>query len=121
MEQNCDLLGFTQKVIAFRKHFAEFLFARNSKWEWHNTENAAADFSEMVRTLVLEVRKDSPSFDQPACLRIHINCYDNPVEFRLPAGAWQRVLSTLPSLSSGESVSGQHSVAGFSLDVLMSA
>jgi isoamylase len=121
VEQNCDLLGFTQKVIAFRKHFAEFLFARNSKWEWHNTENAAADFSEMVRTLVLEVRKDSPSFDQPACLRIHINCYDNPVEFRLPVGAWQRVLSTLPSLSSGESVSGQHSVAGFSLDVLMSA
>ena len=120
-EQHRELLEFTREVIAFRKRYAEFLFAPTAEWEWRNAADDPPDFSHSARSLVLEAHSPSVPPGNPKTFRIHINCYHAPVEFRLPEGAWTRALSTTPSTPSSESISEQHSVEGFSLDVLIQA
>ncbi len=118
-EQHHALLEFEQEVIAFRKQCSRWLFAPDSTWTWHNSENGPPDYSDFVRTLAVEIRNDSTPSETPNTFRVHLNCYDQPVRFQLPEGAWQRVLSTTPA--NDESVSAQHWVEGFSLEVLTPA
>ena len=80
-EKNFELLIFTRNMIAFRKQYSSFLFSDKSNYLWFNASGGSEEFASYVRTLHYEVtHSDWPEH----VMRILINCFEHPVEFKLP-------------------------------------
>ncbi|MGK5094350.1 alpha-amylase family glycosyl hydrolase [Deltaproteobacteria bacterium TL4] len=76
-----ELFKFVQTAISFRKQHLEFLFSGKSHYQWYNNLGEPEDLRFHIRTLMWRVTH----VKQPkASLWVLLNCYHEPVEFRIP-------------------------------------
>jgi len=116
-EKNFWLLAFARRMIALRKQLASFLFSQKSNYEWFDASGGPEDLSSYVRTLHFEVTNST--WPEQA-IRILINCFDNPVKFKLPVGiSWCVLIDSEKEPSEYISpVDGNACLEGFSVQVL---
>jgi isoamylase len=120
--ENADLLGFWQRMIAFRKrhstlHRGEFFTGADVAWHGTKLNEPGWDDPD-ARALAMTLKGLNGEPD----LHIMMNMYWEPLEFELPAGEWTAEIDTsLVEGGPGGAVGpgGSHTVPGRTVMVLV--
>ena len=78
---NSEMVEYVGSLIDFRKKNFGFLFSETSHYQWFNAIGEQESLEEYVRTLHWQVfNRQSPETE----FRFLVNCFERPVEFRVP-------------------------------------
>lgn len=98
IQQNADMLRFTQMMIALRK---EHQIGRTAPADisWHGVEPFKPDFSNYARFIAWQTTPTTPGVKP---LYQAFNAYWEPIKVQLPPGQWSRLVDT--NLPSGQDI-----------------
>jgi len=95
---NADRLRFTSEIIRLRQEH-RIGRAEDGDFKWHGVEPDKPDWGGGARTIAREINATAKGGSR---LYHAFNAHTDPVQFKLPAGKWRRLVDT--SLTNGEDI-----------------